>query len=93
MSEQRVAFTSCGGVASVVAGGGAGAGRAIGDVRRLIAGWERRLTRFDPRSELSRVNSARASASRSAHLTASLSAVSVSRSASAALCAAASAAA
>jgi thiamine biosynthesis lipoprotein len=59
MSENAVVvFPSCGGRAAVLAQG-PGAERAADDIRRLFGAWERRLTRFDQRSELSRLNAAR----------------------------------
>jgi thiamine biosynthesis lipoprotein len=69
MSEHALVFPSCGGRAAVIAHGPS-AERAANEVRRLFTAWERRLTRFDPGSELSRLNGALATNVRVSDLTA-----------------------
>jgi thiamine biosynthesis lipoprotein len=69
MSEHAVFFPSCGGRAAVVAHG-KGADKAADEIRRLFTAWERRLTRFDRRSELSRLNGARSTHVRVSEITA-----------------------
>jgi thiamine biosynthesis lipoprotein len=69
MSEHTLTFPSCGGRAAVIAHG-PNAERASDEIRRLFVAWERRLTRFDPRSELSRLNNARSTNVRVSEITA-----------------------
>jgi FAD:protein FMN transferase len=69
MSEHTLVFPSCGGRAAVIAQGPT-AEKAASDIRRLFTAWERRLTRFDRRSELSRLNAARSTHVRVSEITA-----------------------
>jgi thiamine biosynthesis lipoprotein len=59
-SERSLVFPSCGGRAAVIAQGGHDPDRSVAHVRHMLESWERRLTRFDPRSELSMLNARRA---------------------------------
>ncbi|MEA2479379.1 MAG: FAD:protein transferase [Thermoleophilaceae bacterium] len=54
--RRALAFPSCGGRAAVLVEGSPDADAAVDAVRHDLAAWERRLTRFDPGSELSRLN-------------------------------------
>ncbi|HEY2716907.1 MAG TPA: FAD:protein FMN transferase [Solirubrobacterales bacterium] len=56
MSESRIEFECFGGCVEVRAGGGAGAPAALERARARLLDAHRRLSRFDPGSELSRLN-------------------------------------
>jgi thiamine biosynthesis lipoprotein len=56
VTEAHVAFPCFGGSAAGWVAGEAGAKQALAEVRRRLEGWHRRFTRFDPASELSRLN-------------------------------------
>jgi thiamine biosynthesis lipoprotein len=55
-AEATIAFPCFGGEVIVSVAGGRGAERALDEARRLLEGWHVRFTRFDPASELSRLN-------------------------------------
>jgi FAD:protein FMN transferase len=57
-SEVAEAFPCCGGRAAVLASGDGDLGTAVRATRRRLEAWQDRLTRFDPASELSRLNAA-----------------------------------
>jgi thiamine biosynthesis lipoprotein len=54
--ESTSTFTCFGGEVLVSVPGGRGAERALVEARGLLEGWHARFTRFDPRSELCRLN-------------------------------------
>jgi FAD:protein FMN transferase len=54
--EASVAFPCFGGTAAAWLAGEGDLDRALDEVRRLLQGWHRRFTRFEPTSELSRLN-------------------------------------
>jgi FAD:protein FMN transferase len=55
MTEARESFDCFGSTCTVLVGG-AGGGELAGAARELLLGWHDRFTRFDPDSELSRLN-------------------------------------
>lgn len=55
-SEARIEFACFGSRAAASLAGDGDLDHALGDVRRRLLAWHRRLTRFDPTSELSRLN-------------------------------------
>jgi thiamine biosynthesis lipoprotein len=54
--EASVAFPCFGGTAAAWLAGAGDVDRALDEVRRLLQGWHRRFTRFEPTSELCRLN-------------------------------------
>jgi thiamine biosynthesis lipoprotein len=58
VAEESIRFPCFGGHAAAWLSGGRDSRQALAEVRRRLEGWHKRFTRFEPTSELSRLNAA-----------------------------------